>query len=143
MNLFSLIHSNYFGNVAFYFQSFSALNLPAPLLARVTLSFDCSQHHLVEIAKVTKERDEADEELEAERTAISKLKTMGRELIANHEHQVAQLEGETFRQFSAAETPNTFQKYDTFRSLLCCLTQAFVDCSSRLLQADCPDDMGE
>ena len=94
VNFYSLIHSNYFGNVAFYFQSFSALNLPAPLLARVTLSFVCSQHHLVEIAKVTKERDEADEELEAERTAICKLKTMGRELIAKHEHQVAQLEGE-------------------------------------------------
>ena len=92
---FALIHSNYFGNVAFYFQSFSALNLPAPLLARITLSFDCSQLHLEEVATLKKERDEAEEELEAERIAISKLKTMGRDLIANHEHQVAQLEGET------------------------------------------------
>ena len=71
----------------------SALNFPDPRTTeRVTFSFDCSQLHLEDIAKVKKDRDE---ELEAERSTISKLKMMGRDLIANHEHQVAQLEGET------------------------------------------------
>ena len=71
----------------------SALNFPDPRTTeRVTFSFDCSQLHLEDIAMVKKDRDE---ELEAERSTISKLKMMGRDLIANHEHQVAQLEGET------------------------------------------------
>ena len=69
--------------------------MPDPRTTERITSFDCSQLHLEEVATLKKERDEAEEELEAERTAISKLKTMGRELIAKHDHQVAQLEGET------------------------------------------------
>ena len=81
---------------SFYSRYLSALNVPAPRTTEcVTVSFDCSQLQQEEIANLKKDRDEAEEELEAERTAICEMKTMGRELIANHKHQVAQLEGET------------------------------------------------
>lgn len=50
--------------------------------------------HLVEIAHLTQDCDEVNEELEAARTQINDLQNLGREMISKRNHQVALLEAD-------------------------------------------------
>ena len=72
----------------------------------LTMSYICvgiwrcySQRHLVEIERLTQDRDKAHKELEAARTQINELQNLGKEMISKHNHQVALLEGTSVHKF--------------------------------------------